>query len=146
MRFSQSIENLAPALVAAKANITTQLEKVGDNPHFKSKFVPLDAVFEAIEGTLAEQGITVLQEGAPRDNGVEVSTILLHKSGEWMQSYGTFMPARNAADPQAFGSANTYARRYDLMTTLGLSGDSDDDGNEAAREVASNEDLEALLG
>jgi hypothetical protein len=36
-------------------------------------------------------------------------------------------------DPQAQGSAITYARRYSLLTLLSLTADEDDDG-EAARD------------
>jgi hypothetical protein len=36
------------------------------------------------------------------------------------------------ADPQAVGSAITYARRYALAAIVGIVADDDDDGNQAA--------------
>jgi hypothetical protein len=45
---------------------------------------------------------------------------------------GTLYVPANKLDPQAFGSALTYARRYALMTAFGVPAE-DDDGNAAAR-------------
>ena len=40
-------------------------------------------------------------------------------------------PVKN--DPQAFGSAITYAKRYALSAIFGITSDKDDDGNEATQ-------------
>jgi hypothetical protein len=42
------------------------------------------------------------------------------------------MPVSKPNDPQAVGSAITYAKRYALAGILGLNIDDDDDGNKAA--------------
>jgi len=55
-----------------------------------------------------------------------LTTILIHaKSGEFMESNYKIRPVKN--DPQAVGSAITYARRYALSSVLGLNVDDDDD-------------------
>jgi len=59
-----------------------------------------------------------------------MSTILMHKSGEWLGSHFTMKPVKN--DPQGIGSCITYMRRYALAAILGLNIDEDDDGNSAS--------------
>jgi hypothetical protein len=44
------------------------------------------------------------------------------------------MPVSKQNDPQAVGSAITYAKRYALAGVLGLNIDDDDDGNKAAED------------
>jgi len=59
-----------------------------------------------------------------------VATTLLHTSGQWMR----FAPLRiepAGGTPQHVGSAITYARRYTILSILGLATE-DDDGRAAA--------------
>lgn len=61
---------------------------------------------------------------------VTLKTLLLHDSGEWLESDElTMKPVKN--DPQAVGSCITYARRYSLAAFLSLNTGEDDDGNGA---------------
>lgn len=61
---------------------------------------------------------------------VTLKTLLLHESGEWLESDElTMKPVKN--DPQAVGSCITYARRYSLAAFLSLNTGEDDDGNGA---------------
>src|SRR6202008_4399225 len=60
------------------------------------------------------------------DSKLHMTTRLLHESGEWME--GTLVMPLPKQDPQGFGSAMTYARRYALAAITGLYQD-DDDGN-----------------
>ena len=57
-----------------------------------------------------------------------VSTRLIHKSGEWVQTDLT-LTAKDAS-PQAIGSAITYGRRYAVSALVGLAAE-DDDGKAA---------------
>jgi hypothetical protein len=58
-------------------------------------------------------------------------TILIHaESGEYLMD-SFIMPVSKPNDPQAVGSAITYAKRYALAGILALNID-DDDGNKAA--------------
>ena len=129
MNKSDSISNLAPALVLAQANIGGAV-KASQNPHFKSNFANLGDVIYACKAALTEQGIaasqfvTTLESGAP---GLE--TILVHATGEWISSVMPVVCAKQN-DPQALGSAITYARRYALQSAL-LIPAVDDDGEAA---------------
>ncbi|HEX7720431.1 MAG TPA: ERF family protein, partial [Woeseiaceae bacterium] len=61
---------------------------------------------------------------------MEMTTFLLHTSGQWMRETLTIPLPK--VDAQGYGSAVTYARRYALQSALGLSPE-DDDGNAASR-------------
>ena len=99
----------------------------GYNPHFKSKFAPLDAVLDACLGALADNGIVLLQPPVPSEGGVGVKTLLLHTSGETMDC-GTFCIPVAQADSQKYVAALTYARRASLSSVFGLVGEEDKDG------------------
>ena len=62
---------------------------------------------------------------------VSVETVLHHKSGQDM-SLGTLYVPANKKDPQGFGSALTYARRYALFTLVGIAGEDDLDAPDLA--------------
>jgi len=62
---------------------------------------------------------------------VTIETILIHTSGETLSGGLLHVPA-SKNDPQGYGSALTYARRYSLMATCGIAAE-DDDGNAASK-------------
>lgn len=124
-----TIGKLAEAL--AKAQLAMgNAAKDSVNPHFKSKYADLASVREAVIPHLAANGIAVVQriESKSKD-GVAVSTMLIHSSGEWIQDE-CWLPVTRP-DAQGFGSAITYARRYSLAAVAGIAADEDDDGNAA---------------
>jgi hypothetical protein len=98
------------------------------NPHFKSRYADLAAVWEVIRAPLSKHGLAITQWPCHSDDGrLHLVTRLAH-SGEWMQS--TYSSPVGAQTPQAMGSAITYAKRYCLMSVLGIPSE-DDDGNSA---------------
>ena len=62
---------------------------------------------------------------------VIVETVFVHESGETFSGGKLHVPA-SKQDPQGYGSALTYARRYSLMAACGIAPE-DDDGNMASR-------------
>lgn len=97
------------------------------NPHFRNKYASLDSILEAIKEPLKQAGLTFVQ--LPIEGG-KLKTILIEsESGESIESTMDILLAKS--DPQAQGSALTYARRYALSAILGISTDEDDDGNAA---------------
>ena len=57
-----------------------------------------------------------------------LDTRLSHASGQWFES--EWPVCKLPAQPQAIGSAMTYARRYSLFALVGIAGE-DDDGEAA---------------
>ena len=138
--FSEDISELAPALVEALNAIgavqTNQEGKVqSDRANYTYKYADLAAVLEAGREPLFKAGLVLLQGASTRFNAntpipdVIVDTMLLHKSGQWVRSYLTLRPIKG--DPQACGSAETYARRYAATAILGIAVE-DDDGKAAS--------------
>ena len=123
------MKEIITALLKAQAEMSNA-KKNGLNPHFKSKFADLNSVREAVMPLLNENGIIVLQPMVTIDGSEYVKTVLLHESGESIESF-TKILCKSQNDPQAYGSGVTYARRYGLQSLLSIGAD-DDDGNAAA--------------
>jgi hypothetical protein len=123
----------AAAFVRAKRAFGPAL-KVKNNPHLKAKYADLDACLDAVDDALLANGLALLQETSECQDGVIVETVFLHESGESIRCGKLHVPAVKA-DPQGYGSALTYARRYSLMTACGIAPE-DDDGNAARKRDA----------
>lgn len=133
MKQSDSIAALAPALVAALAELEG-VKKDSKNPHFKNDYASLEAVSEASRPILAKHDLCAFQSpGHMEGQTITVTTRLLHKSGEWIEGEIQLPIGKN--DPQGAGSAITYARRYALMAMLGVA-PVDDDGEGAINRPA----------
>jgi hypothetical protein len=128
MKMSESITAIAPALVKAQSLIEGAV-KDSSNPAFRSKYADLSSVLAVIRQPMADNDLCVLQSPSRADGGVEVETLILHKSGEWI-SQNCFIPITKM-DAHGTGSGITYGRRYGLMSIFCI-GTEDDDGNTAA--------------
>lgn len=130
MQTSESIGKIAPALLAAQKAITFAV-KDAKNPQFKSTYADLSSVIDATKPALNQAGICFIQMPAPSDPGcLALTTRLIHESGEWIESTATCPLQKH--DPQGYGSAMTYLKRYSLASAVGLYQD-DDDGNAASK-------------
>lgn len=130
MNKSTEITNIAKALLAFQKEVKDPARDE-DNPFFKSKYVPIDKLLVAIRPVLAKHGLSFIQAPGGDGERISVTTLLMHESGEWIES-GPFVMKAQKTDPQGAGSAVTYGRRYSLSAVLGVAWDSDDDGNKAS--------------
>ena len=121
---------IAQAFVKAKKEFSPAF-KEKTNPAFRSKYADLGACLEAVNDALLNNGIALYQETFDVESGVTVETVLLHESGETMRCGKLHVPSAKQ-DPQGYGSALTYARRYSLMAACGIAPE-DDDGNAAVK-------------
>ena len=140
MNQSESITDLATALCLAQAEMGGAI-KDSNNPFFKSSYADLTSVIKAIKEPFAKYGLSFVQlpVTSAGGNGVGVSTMLMHKSGQWLQ--GEYLLPMDKVTPQGAGSAITYARRYALQSLVGIP--SVDDDSELA--MYRNEDKVADL-
>lgn len=129
---SASIAALAAALAKAQGQMT-HASKDATNPHFRTRYADLAAVWSAIREPLAANGLSVIQQVTQAEGMVGVRSILAHASGEWVSS-DLQMPVAQKT-PQGYGSALTYARRYSLAALVGIAQD-DDDGEAGTRPSA----------
>jgi len=125
------MKQLATALI--KAQIEMVAPKKGSvNPFFKNKYADLNDVLAAVVPALNNNGIVVLQPLTHIDGKNFVKTILLHESGEVLESLAEIF-CKNPNDAQAYGSGVTYARRYSLSSICGI-GSEDDDAQKAVQQ------------
>jgi hypothetical protein len=134
------MNKIAAALVKAQKAFGPAL-KDKTNPAFRSKYADLGACIEAVIDALNDNGIALVQKQHPHEGGVTVETIFLHESGESFSAGMLSVPAAKQ-DPQGYGSALTYARRYSLMAACGIAPE-DDDGNAASKPKKT--DTEAIV-
>lgn len=118
---------IAKAMLAVQKAIKPAL-KGAENPFYHSKYATLESVWDACREALQDNGISVIQGGEVVDGKPCMKTILLHESGESIESVYLMAPTKD--DPQAMGSAITYMRRYSLASMVGVV-TTDDDGEAA---------------
>jgi hypothetical protein len=146
------MQKIATALVKAQKAFGPAL-KTSTNPHFKSKYADLAACIEAVIDALNENGIALIQQSHECADGVTIETLFIHESGETLSGGKLHVPA-SKQDPQGYGSAMTYARRYALQAACGIAPE-DDDANRAvaapraaekpSRAVRSKDQVEHLV-
>jgi hypothetical protein len=105
-----------------------KISKDASNPFFKgSKYATLPHTQLVITPLLRKQGLLLVQ---PVINNCVVTKLIHIETGQTLESIYE-IKCKDDTNPQHFGSAVTYARRYSLAAILGLIIDdgSDDDGN-----------------
>lgn len=133
MKTSSSINNLTKALLKAQTQMGSAV-KGAKNPFFKSSYADLPTVMEVVKGPLNENGLIILQPNAYRDGKNFIDTVIIHgETGEFASSETEVICAK-PNDPQAFGAAQTYARRFGLQA-MNFIPSEDDDGNTASGRV-----------
>jgi hypothetical protein len=128
---SQDITELAKAMLKVQAELQPAL-KDRENPFTKSHYATLNSVMDSCRDTLIKNGVWMVQYPVPVDQGnLGLVTKLVHTdSGQWQSSL-MVMPL-SKADPQGYGSALTYGRRYSLAALVGIVSEDDDDGEAAS--------------
>lgn len=128
------------ALAACQGQLTaTGKGGDGQSRGGKYKYSTLTDVWEAVRKPLSENGLSVTQTEGFVDNWITLTTTLRHTSGEQIEGTRPIYTVEGAIkDPQAYGSAVTYARRYGLTAMVGAAPD-DDDG--AAAKAAGHQSM-----
>ena len=127
---SDEIKELATALAKAQGEfVVAGLNK--ENPYFKSRYADLTSVIGAARPALTKNGLSVVQNIIAHLSGENVlHTLLLHSSGQWIESRMRILPPKN--DIQTISSYTTYLKRLSFSSLLGITtGDEDDDAEQA---------------
>ena len=140
MKKSQTIKNLATAFIKAQAEMSGA-KKSAKNPFFKSSYANLEEVINCAKEPFANHGLGFMQFPISSEGHAGVETVIIHESGEWIS--GDFLLKCVKGDPQAGGSAITYARRYGLQSACGIPSE-DDDGNAASVPMSKAEAIKLL--
>jgi len=108
--------------------------KDGINPRFGQGYATLGAFIDAVKPILAKHDLSVSHDFVPTEKGDLLCYTVIH-SGYGVSLRLAPIPVKvDPSNPQATGSAITYARRYSLSAALGIVADEDDDGNRASPE------------
>lgn len=127
---SNEMKDLFGALAKAQSEMQPAA-LTRENPYFKNKFADLTEVIKASRQALSKNGLSVIQQIMPNDDGQNIiHTILCHSSGQWIESKMRIIPPKN--DIQTLTSyINNIARiAYERLICNSLEGD-DDDGERA---------------
>lgn len=130
MEKSESIKNLATSMAQFRKNLLKAQPSKDGKSHY-GNYVTLEDLTAAVDGALPES-LGYTQEATSDPNGVSITTMLFDASGEYIIYNPLSMPVQRK-DAQAFGSAETYARRYSLSAAFGVSASKDDDGQQATK-------------
>ena len=103
-----------------------KVTKNANNPHFKKSYADLNAIIEAVEPILLENGLLLLQ---PIQGNSVCTQIIDIDSAEKIESC---MELPAGLNPQQIGSCLTYYRRYTLVSLCSLQS-VDDDGAAASK-------------
>lgn len=98
-------------------------------------YVLLEDLIKAIDEGLKDTGLAWYQDCETANGVVRVRTIVTHENGYSKSS--SWMEFKTSGNPQDAGSAMTYAKRYSLGTTFGVSSEADDDGQQATKAAPS---------
>ena len=128
MNRSETINELAAAL--AKAQGAMEAALMDTKNQFGGVYADLGAVMQAAKGPLSSNGLSVSQHPELIENKVTVTTILMHSSGQWMESSISAGIGDNRAlsAAQQAGIVITYLRRYSYAAIVGIYADQDTDG------------------
>ena len=140
MKSSESLEKLRLALCAAQGEMGGAV-KGSANPFFKSSYADLTSVIKAIKEPCFKHGLSYIQLPHRDGNSIGVVTRLLHTSGQWIEHEFTLPMVKG--DPQAAGSAISYARRYALQALFSIPS-VDDDSESAMLRGNQKDEYEAL--
>ena len=128
---SESIIELSKSFAMFQAEVINPLNSTV-NSFFKNKYATLADVLNEVRPVLAKHGLSILQMPSGNDGLVQLTTLIMHTSGEWIETEPMIMRPEKGT-PQGIGSCLTYLRRYSLSAILGVASEDDDDGNEASK-------------
>ncbi|MGG1571621.1 ERF family protein [Fictibacillus sp. NRS-1165] len=135
MNRSETIGEIAKALAKFQGEVKNP-KRTNKNDYYNSSYAPLDEVINTGKLPLSKYGLSYVQSPKHEDGYVSLTTLLMHESGEWLESEPLRLPAwkdkKNGdkeLNAQTVGIGVTYGRRYQLESMLGLSSEEDDDGN-----------------
>jgi len=122
------MENIYKKLLEIQKEIGT-IKKDSINPFFKSDYFDINKLVEVLKPILNKHKLVIIQPVEVIEGKNILKTILLDtESGEQIES-SALLPID--IEPQKFGSACTYLRRYCLQSMLFLQAE-DDDGSKSS--------------
>jgi hypothetical protein len=124
------MKNINQSLIKFHASLKP-IAKDAQNPFFKSDYLTLSGILDAVRPLLASVDLALVQSMRVDGERTILITKIMHASGEEILSE---MILPHNSDPQKYGTLITYYKRYQLQALLGISTtEEDDDGNSVSR-------------
>jgi hypothetical protein len=142
-RCSENVAAIATALAKAQTELSNpekamigSVYNARNDSQQSFRYASLSSGLDIIRKVLGSQQIAVTQTTAiDRASGtVNLTTLLIHTSGEWISSDWPVCQLSETVAPRRMGAALTYARRYALFTMVGIAGEDDLDAPGIANE------------
>lgn len=136
MKTSEQLDQIGAALSLAQAELSTAKK---DSSGYGYNYSDLASVLATAKPVLAANGLSVTQlVGNSTDKSVSLSTILLHKSGQFISTESSIeIPEMNKINvTQKIGAAISYLRRYSLQAILGMASEDTDATSQVAQTPA----------
>jgi hypothetical protein len=133
-RSSENVAAIATALAKAQTELSNpEKAMIGTifntrtNSQQNFRYASLSSGLDIIRKVLGAQQIAITQTtDIDRTGGtVNLTTLLVHTSGEWISSDWPVCQLSETSAPRRMGAALTYARRYALFTMVGIAGEDD---------------------
>ena len=148
-RSSESVAALGSALAKAQAELvnpeksltaTIRTGRAGEGEERTFRYASLSSGLDIVRKTLGQHEIATVQTTAVDQAAglVNLTTMLVHASGEWIASDWPVCPIADLASPRRMGAALTYARRYALFTLVGIAGEDDLDAPDLHDQVSAS--------
>lgn len=137
---SDKITELAKTMISVQQELTPAL-KDGKNTYTNSSYATLSSVMEVCRAALLNHGIWMTQYPIAVEKGhLGLVTKIIHAAtGQWQSSLIVMPLLKN--DPQGYGSAMTYARRYGVSAILGIITEDDDAESAMQRGQTQNHEI-----
>jgi hypothetical protein len=138
LEHSEPLAQIAEALAAAQAAFgpilkdkTAEIQSQRTGKSFSYSYVDLATIMDAVRPHLGANGLAIVQDTALENGAVQITTLILHKSGEWLK--GMLAMPCDTTDPRSVGIGATYGRRYHLQGMLGIAAETDTDAEGAGK-------------
>ena len=149
MNKSENISDLAQALNKCQSELKDVFK---GTQGYGYKYASLDKVYDEIRPKMCLHGLALTHEKSfNRDNNtIELKSLLMHTSGEWIEYFGSlpFASMKQMNDYQASGSGFTYLERYQTSAIFAITSDEDNDaqGEQNKKDSNSNESQHLASG
>ena len=128
----QAAADYSSAMAAMQTDIPSIAERGRTN---NGHYATLEDIVDTVRPIMKQHGFAVSFRVNTLDKGVEVTGVLMHRSGH-REETTMLLPADTSGNKnavQAFGSSVSYGKRYVLCSLLNITTrGEDDDGNSAA--------------
>jgi len=128
MKRSENISDLAQALNKCQVELKDVFK---GTQAYNYMYATLSEVYDEIRPKMTLHGLALTHEKSFNrlENTIELNSLLMHTSGEWIEYHGSlpFASINKMNDFQASGSGFTYLERYQTSAIFAITSDEDSD-------------------